>query len=49
MGLTACCWDRFTFLYVYDFRTASVVLWSEFLADNPEVLGSIHGATKCSA
>jgi hypothetical protein len=29
-------------------RTASVVFWSEFLAANPEVLGSISGATKFS-
>jgi hypothetical protein len=28
--------------------TASVVYWSEFLAIDPEVLGSIPGATKFS-
>jgi hypothetical protein len=30
------------------YRTASVVLWSEFLATDPEVLGSIPGATRFS-
>jgi hypothetical protein len=30
-------------------ETASVVLWSEFLVANPEVLGSIPGANKFSA
>jgi hypothetical protein len=30
-------------------KTASVVQWSEFLTANPEVLGSISGATKFSA
>jgi hypothetical protein len=28
--------------------TASVVWWSEFLATDPEVPGSIHGATRFS-
>jgi hypothetical protein len=28
--------------------TASVVKWSEFLATDPEVLGSIHGASRFS-
>jgi hypothetical protein len=30
------------------FTTASVVYWSEFLATNPEVLGSIPGASRFS-
>jgi hypothetical protein len=28
--------------------TASVVQWSEFLATDPEVLGPIPGASRCS-
>jgi hypothetical protein len=28
--------------------TASVVEWSEFLATDPEVPGSVHGATRFS-
>jgi hypothetical protein len=32
----------------YIIATASVVYWSAFLATNPEVLGSIPGATRFS-
>jgi hypothetical protein len=33
--------------YMY-YKNASVVLWSEFLATDPEVSGSIPGATRFS-
>jgi hypothetical protein len=32
----------------YDLKTFSVVWWSEFLATDPEVPGSISGATRFS-
>jgi hypothetical protein len=33
---------------ILNIRTASVVSWSEFLATDPEVLGSIPGASRFS-
>ena len=36
------------FWTIYPYRTASVVLWSEFLATDTEVPGSIPGATRFS-
>jgi hypothetical protein len=33
---------------IYKIKTASEVLWAEFLAANPEVPGSIPGAIKFS-
>jgi len=33
---------------IYDIMTASVVYWSEFLATDTEVPGSIPGATRFS-
>jgi hypothetical protein len=36
------------FMYETKERTASVVWWPEFLATDPEVLGSIPGASRFS-
>jgi hypothetical protein len=35
-----------TFLMVMSYWAASVVYWSEFLTTEPEVPGSIHGASR---
>jgi hypothetical protein len=35
-------------MYIMNYMTASVVYWSEFLATDPEVPGSIPGATRFS-
>jgi hypothetical protein len=43
MGLQFCYGDSFTSLYVDDIRSTA-----EFLAANPEVAGSISGATRFS-
>jgi hypothetical protein len=40
--------DRYFFLCIYHKSTASVVEWSEFLATDTEVPGSISGATRFS-
>jgi len=36
------------YIYIYIYMTASVVYWSEFLATDTEVPGSIPGATRFS-
>jgi hypothetical protein len=41
------CWRTFETRVLHS-ETASVVYWSEFLAANPEVLGSIHGTARFS-